>query len=403
MARSQTLAERLRPASFRGVPFQVESTDLSAGRRTQLHEYPQRDKPYVEDLGRASRDLTFSGFVIGDDYSDQANALLGALEEAGPGTLVHPWFGTLQVSLKEPARVSFDAGLGQARFTMSFVEAGELEFPSAADATQAVSRFAASALESALVASFAEQFTIDGLPDFVSDLASGNLSDMLGIVSSSEIGKVLGLANSLADTVSTAIGWLASPSALGWTILNAFGLSGLATTVEAWGSIVRSLSRVGSSRLLADPASPVSYTPSRQQAYVNACAINALARQALIAQAVGASSLVGTKIDAKPISYNDMIAVRDDVIATIDSESLTAADSVYEALQAARLAVWKDLTVRARDNARLTTLTPTEVLPALVIAYDYYEDAARAADIVTRNGIRHPGFVPTDPLKVLTR
>jgi prophage DNA circulation protein len=403
MATKKKLSDNLRPASFRGVPFQVESTDLGAGRRTQLHEYPQRDKPYVEDLGRATRDLAFSGFVVGEDYVDQANKLLGALEQAGPGTLVHPWFGTLQVSLKEPARVSFDAGLGQARFSMSFVEAGELEFPTAASSTQAASRNAASALETASVKSFADRFSVKGFQDFVSAAANGNLGDMLGIVSSSEIGKVLGLANSLASTVSTAIALVSNPSSLGWKILGALGLSGLATTVAAWSSIVRSLSRVGSSSSLSDPAPPSVYTPSRQQAYINASAINALARQALIAQAVGASSLVGTKIDSKPISYNDMIAVRDDLIATIDKESLTATDSVYEALQVARLAVWQDLTVRARDNARLTTLTPPEVLPALAIAYDYYEDAAREADIVARNGVRHPGFVPAEPMKVLTR
>ena len=69
----------------------------------------------------------------------------------------------------------------------------------------------------------------------------------------------------------------------------------------------------------------------------------------------------------------------------------------------ARAAVWRDLTTRARENARLTTLTPTEVSPALVLAYDYYEDASREADIVARNGIRHPGFVPVEPLRVITR
>ena len=80
---------------------------------------------------------------------DQANALLGALEEPGPGTLIHPWFGTLTVSIKDTARVSFDAALGQARFSMSFVESGELEFPSSETSTQAASRIAASDLEKA--------------------------------------------------------------------------------------------------------------------------------------------------------------------------------------------------------------------------------------------------------------
>lgn len=406
MAAKKKLSDDLRPASFRGVPFQVESTELGAGRRTQLHEYPQRDKPYVEDLGRATRDLSFSGFVVGEDYVKQANALLGALEEPGPGTLIHPWFGTLKVSLKDTARVSFDAGLGQARFSMSFVEAGELEFPSSQTSTQAASRIAAADLEKASVKSFADRFSIKGFQDFVAAAASGNLGNMLGIISSSEIGKVLGFANSLANTVSTAIALISNPATLGFKILGAFGLSGLATTVAAWANIVRSLSRVGTSKKLADPPPPAVYTPSRQQAYVNTCAVNALGRQALIAQAVGASSLVGTKVDstARPVvCHTDLVAVRNELIAAIDQESLIASDEVYTALMKARAAVWKDLTTRARESARLTSLTPNEVLPAVVVSYDYYEDAARDSDIVARNRIRHPGFVPVLPLKVLTR
>lgn len=353
------LADKLRPASFRGVPFQVETTDLGAGRRTQLHEYPQRDKPYVEDLGRATRDLAFTGYVVGDDYVDQANKLLAALEEFGPGDLVHPWFGTLTVSLKDSARVSFDGALGLARFTMAFIESGELAFPSAESSTQSESRLAASDLESISVESFAEQFKIKGFQDFVAAAASGNLGDMLGIVSSSEVGKVLGYANSLATTISTAIALISNPSALGWKIMSALGLSGLATSVAAWSGIVRSISRVGSSSSLSAPATPLVYTPSRQQAYVNACAVAALGRQALIAQAVGASSLVGTRVDspragltqgiavvgtasasAQPlISYTDMVAVRDELIGVIDQESFTASDKVYHALMKARAAV----------------------------------------------------------------
>lgn len=404
-AKKKKLSEALRPASFRGVPFQVESTELGAGRRTQLHEYPQRDKPYVEDLGRAARDLAFSGFVVGDDYVDQANKLLGALEEPGPGTLIHPWFGTLTVSLKDSARVSFDAALGQARFSMSFVEAGELEFPKPQTSTQAASRQAASKLETAAVNSFASRFSIKGFQDFVAAAASGNLGALLNIPALGNIGKLIGMANSLANTVSTAIALISNPATLGWKLLGAFGLSGLATTYAAWASIVRSLSRIGKSSELKDPPPPAVYTPSRQQAWVNSCAINALVRQSLLAQAVGASSLVGGKSDKSGpvLSHADMMGVRNELIAAIDEEMLSSAGDVYEALLDARSAVWQDLTARARDNARLTTLTPNEVTPALVLAYDYYEDASRDADIVARNGIRHPGFVPVLPMRVLTR
>lgn len=405
MATRKPLAEKLRPASFRSVPFQVEATDLGGvGRRTQLHEYPQRDKPFVEDLGRATRDLSFDAFVVGDDYVEQANKLLGALEQAGPGALVHPWFGSLTVSIKEPGRVTFNAQLGYAHFVLSFYESGELAFPKAEESTQAQSRQAASELEVAAVESFASKFSIKGFQDFVAAAANGGIGDMFGIVSSSQVGSALGYANRLASSLNTALSFVSSPKTLGYKILGAFGLSGLTTTGAAWSSVARGLARLVSGGSLKNPSAPTIYTPSRQQVYTNGVALNSLARQTLIAQAVGATSLVDTPADTSSApTYEDMKTIRDAVVSAIDSEMLVADDIVYPALLAARLAVWKDLTARARDNARLDTITPPEVLPALVVAYEYYEDASRSAEIVARNGIRHPGFLAPVPLKVLTR
>lgn len=406
MADKQKLAEKLQPASFRGVAFKVNASEIGAGRRTQLNEYPQRDKPYVDDLGRATREIGVTAFVVGDDYVELAKAVLGALEEPGPGTLIHPWLGELTVSLKDLARVAFDHALGQAVIQMSFIESGELAFPSSETSTQAASRKAAEKLEKASVESFAEKFGVNGFQDFVTAAATGNLGKMLGIVGLSDVGKALGFASSLAKTVSTAIALISNPKTLGWKIMGAFGLSGLATTVAAWSNVVRQLSRFGSSSSLSTPLSGSALTPSRRQANANATAVYGLGRQAMIAQAVGASSLVGSAIDstARPVvSYQDMIAVRDELIAAIDQEALTADDGVYEALMDARSAVWRDLTDRARDNARLTTLQPMETAPALVLAYDYYEDATRDTEIVSRNAVRHPGFVPPAPIRVLTR
>lgn len=397
-------ADDLQPASFRGVPFQVESTDMGAGRRTQVHEYPQRDKPYVEDLGRATRDMGFNAFVIGEDYIAQANKLLSALEEAGPGTLAHPFFGTLTVSLKDSARVSFDVSLGVAKFSLSFVESGELEFPTAAASTQSGTRSAADSLDNAAATDFATRFKTKGFQDFVTSAANGTLTDTLGIISSSQVGKAFTFANDLATSTSTAIALVSDPATLGYKMLGMFGLSGLTTSVAAWSNVVRGLSRMGTSSALEEKATPAYTTPSRQQANTNTAAVNGLCRQLMIAQAVGASSLVGTVADSTPnLSHTDMMAVRDELIAAIDKESLTASDAVYQALMAARAAVWKDLTTRARDSDRLTTLTPAETTPALVLAYDYYEDATRDADIVARNNIARPGFVPPRALKVLTR
>jgi len=42
-------------------------------------------------------------------------------------------------------------------------------------------------------------------------------------------------------------------------------------------------------------------------------------------------------------------------------------------------------------------------MPAIVLAYRLYGDAERADEIVARNRVRHPGFVPGgQPLEVLS-
>lgn len=393
-----TFSQNLRPATWRGIAFEVDSTDLGAGRRTQLHEYPQRDKPWVEDLGRAARELSFEGFVVGPDYVAQANALLAALEEPGPGTLVHPWFGTLTVSLKELARVSFNAQLGFARLSMSFVESGELAFPQAGSSTPSLSRIAAQNIETAAVADFANFFTVDGFQDFVGLDAIASITNAFATVTSAGVGlDFLNFSSRAASSLQSAISFLTNPQSLGLSIVAFLGLTPYVNTTRRWQAVANALVRLAGQSAFAPPAAPVVYTPSRQQSYVNTVATQALVRQALLAQAVGASSLGEAAV------YQDTIELRNNINAALDAESLNASSTAYTALVDARATVWRDLTERARDTARLTSITPAETTPAIVLAYDYYADATRATDIVARNRLRHPGFVPPAPLRVLTR
>ena len=50
--------EKLRPASFRGVPFKVVDDKTPVGRRVVVHEYPRRDSSYPEDNGKKTRMLS---------------------------------------------------------------------------------------------------------------------------------------------------------------------------------------------------------------------------------------------------------------------------------------------------------------------------------------------------------
>ncbi|WP_172904159.1 DNA circularization N-terminal domain-containing protein, partial [Escherichia coli] len=78
--------DRLQDASFRGVPFKVEEESAGTGRRVETHEYPNRDKPYTEDLGKITFRPSITAYVVGDDCFDQRDRLIEALNKPGPGT-----------------------------------------------------------------------------------------------------------------------------------------------------------------------------------------------------------------------------------------------------------------------------------------------------------------------------
>jgi hypothetical protein len=80
----------LRPASFRGVEFFVTSDKGEYGRRDVIHEYPMRDDPYIEDMGKKATKFHVSGYLFGDDWVAQKDALVAACTARGPAILQLP-------------------------------------------------------------------------------------------------------------------------------------------------------------------------------------------------------------------------------------------------------------------------------------------------------------------------
>jgi prophage DNA circulation protein len=92
---------RMMPASFNGARFHCESNARESGRRIVEHQFPKKNLPYGEDMGRAAREFTVRAYCIvfpfdtGDglrtlDYTVVRDALVAQLEAEGPGTLQLP-------------------------------------------------------------------------------------------------------------------------------------------------------------------------------------------------------------------------------------------------------------------------------------------------------------------------
>lgn len=423
-------------ASFRGISFFVEASDISAGRRVVTHQYPQRDEPFTEDLGRDARVYNLSAFVLGDDCIEQAQALRAAIEQPGPGTLVHPEFGELQVIAQPGGSMSFDQARRRVRFSLSFVEAGLNAFPESGRATQSASREAADGLMAAAINDFAETINLDGVEDFVKTALEGDLLDSLGIISNSEIASVLGFADRVSDLSSNAIGLVSGgPRAFATRLMGALGLSGLATTVAGWQRVGTQLCNLVDD-LHGEHEEPLYSgnvkSTSAKTIEANRAAVYRLSRAAVLVQTVGVSTLIGTVLDSTvssssilpetqesgesegivtfeddssdspaTVSWNEMDQSMTRIVEALEDEMYDAvSDSFFVSLRKAATAVSQDLADRAQGVARLYDYNAGAQLPACVIATELYGDAARAREISVRNAIPHQLFCP-NTVKVL--
>lgn len=421
-------SEQLLPASFRGVPFEVTSGSLKGGRRTVVHEYPQRDNPYVEDLGRATRQVTIEAFVVGDDYIDRGTALLAEIEKPGSGTLIHPWLGEMTVTVTSVSELKFDTGLGAAYLTFVATEAGDLEFPVMGIDTQTEALEAADELEQSAISKFIDSIDLSIVSEYIDAALSGALLDVLGVVGSAEIAKAFGFATGVADLASKGLALISKdPKVFAQKLAGALGLSKWATTATAWSRVGKQLKNLVSKDKLSSGTRakieadrdrlPLSDT--QKAAMTNRAAVESLTRQLLLAQVVGVSALIGTSkdtsapgamvtaaaspfVEQEPIqSYDDLIEVRNELLEVLDQELLMETDDeMYQAIEKARTAVFEAVTERANAQSRLITVTPPDIMPAVVLAYDYHDDANRDREIALRNGIDHEGFCPAEEMKV---
>lgn len=145
----------LLPASFRGVPFGILSDQFETGRRTARHEFPGRDKPYIEDLGRRARTFAIEAFVVGDDYIQRRDSLLSALEEKGPGKLIHPYYGEMMVQIESVSVQHSATEGGMATFSIQCSEPGDIVFSISAKSQQAAVAVASAAVSAAAGSAYA--------------------------------------------------------------------------------------------------------------------------------------------------------------------------------------------------------------------------------------------------------
>lgn len=401
----------LREASYEGIRFDVDSATLSFGRRTVTHEFPQRDTSYVEDLGKATRQFSIQGFIVGDDFIDRSKRLIDKIESqvgtdrrANHGKLVHPWLGSLEVTPIDNPSITYDRAKRICTFTLTFLEAGN-------ESTKKTTSWANKLLSKAdaLYAKIFGDWTPDKIAGIVDDVTS-QINSCAAVLSNCQFAQMFNLGNDILELghdIATSL--YNKKEQARSSLLGALGLSQYAQSTTDWklASIkctdaitlpvlkpVNVASSTGTSKKLSD----------KERINEAVDEIKKNFRLVLIANAMGAISMIGEDNDIdtdsnskKTLSDEQILKIRNNLLDAIDAEMLiqgTDDNQDYLDLVDSYVAVYKFLTEKLNGDSGIETVTLKQSEPSFVLAYDKYGDSTRADEIAERNDVINPLFMP---------
>lgn len=385
-------------ASFRGVPFFVDSSTRTGGRRYAKKEFIEGEIPKVTDLGKVGNKFTVEGYVLGADYMIHRDALLSSLQDiAGPGSLVHPYFGrgirvqcgtvTINETKSNGGIATFTIELEHApRFTSRHVVVnlnGVVE--SVAAFTLVQNR---SDVNTAMVIAGQPAFALESLSEkltVVTEALKFALSPLVFVTQ--ELAKMTQRLDILSSQASSLV---RTPGVV---------VDNLSEAIQTLVETVKE-SRVGVVNALLDAfsvdsiADALGDTPARVQERLNQVAFSLALRIVLVSEA----SRIAIGITF--VSIDDAIATRTRLVDAIDVLVATAGIDTYPALVSLRSSVLRAIPGE-ETLARISEFSLAVDTPSLVIAYERYGSTDREQDLVARNKRAHPGFMSGD-LKVLT-
>jgi prophage DNA circulation protein len=399
--------ERLLPASFRRVPFYVDRSRDSFGRKVITHEFPERDTPYSEDLGRATRRYNVSGYLLGNDYLEQRDELLAACENRNtPGELIHPYLGAISVVCISFGTSEDITENNMLRISLEFVESGEEFFPAEViDQKFQNANNKLSALDAAKQR-LIDIFTLTRMPINKIEEIRTNVRAAISLIEETRlivksIASYRRLVTRTSDDVESLINNAAD---LGDSFANllTFGTfpSGFYPTDRsdeydednednpATGD--NSQAQLSELRSMWD-WSPTSTTDS-SDAFVN------------FIQQVSVMAAAGLVSDIQYGSLDEAEEFRDAIVDKINEILEANLDTdLAGALRDLRTSVINEISIKGINLSRLVEIVPVESVPALVLSFRLYDTVDEEQSIINRNKtIHNPGFVPGGaPIEVL--
>jgi prophage DNA circulation protein len=385
--------ERYRQASFRNVEFFIKSHTVNGGRRLAKHSFPNNDDTFYEDMGLKEKKFTVDAYIVADDYFEARNNLEDALNAKGSGQLVHPYRGTIEVYVDDFSLVETTDEGRVARFSISFVLASEetltvetlwtseqllVKKTSLLDAIHKAFTDAYNAMSLAVNKLNALVEALDAIDSVLEDakLLMQPYAEFQAIISNAK-GKLIAIALDAEDLYKT------------FKDIIDFGTD---TTQDVKPTSANAFAQFTS--LLASLDRTESSTGLEQEEQI-------IALQNKISLASCASLLLSVEF----ASADDAQDALDAYIAKLDSviEDPTTTDEEYIAFVELRTVLYNIIQQQAMQLAKLKTIVLVETTPSLTVSNSLYGSVSQEEELVQRNKVRHPAFVPGGvSLKVVT-
>lgn len=395
----------LRDASFRGVPFYVSNDKTDTGRRIVTHEFPMRDTPFQEDLGKKVTVFNVTGYIDATGGEIAKDALLAACSARGPAILVLPASTPAMVVCESISVTASLDKLGWFDFTATFKESGSLAPFAVADAFESLIGGLFDVATAALSAVYVSNFDTVSPAVSVSESAVNMFETFAAVsvaaIESVQVGTDYDSQNAAVAVTQAATGFYQNTGALVQldpntgapradvipavaTILNGlYDATDAATAI----SVFKGLTTFAPVALPLAVVAPSDATEIENEASF-AGAVRALAT-ILYCKAVSIADYT---------NRGEAVQAKADLVETVYQQIVDAGPNidVVNALDDARNAAVKALNTRITSLAPVLDITAPQSMPALYWAYRLYGDATRAQEVADRNTIADYLYIPSE-------
>jgi prophage DNA circulation protein len=413
MATARDWLKTLWPASYKGTPFFVDRDEEGGGRRIVIHQFPMRDDPYLEDLGEDKRDFEVTAYVASDSADTDAGALVATCATSGAGVLVLPTHGQLTVRCPSFTRNRDKDRAGYIAFALRFIREGAASSLVTVASLANQVFLAADNLTTASASSFAANFQVSAQPgyaapssgsnlnnptpvDFVVAAAANGLQDAASTLESVRTTEPVDptVSSAQRDAIQTIFtqtpDLLADPATVASVPTQLFASArslgdGLApaTAIRAFDAVVNGAATT--------PAASTFPTANAQAAANNAAAASRVLR--LAALTAYSEAVARVPLTDRPSA----ITLRANVADYFEAEiiDLPASEiALIHAICAIRDSVIEYLSLSILNLAPVITVQANLSMPSLYWAWRLYQDPTRSPELVARNLVMHPSFMP---------